>query len=449
MRNTPSIDRLPPHSIEAEQAVLGSILLDAQIALPIVASMITAEDFYDLRHTTVFEAMLELVGAQIPVNMVTLGERLKTANQLEAIGGNAYLAALPDSSPSAHGVEYFAAIMADKATERRIIQVCTAAVSRVFDGGGDTESLLAAAEKAVMGVRRTRRVKGEPIKELVHQAINLIERLHQNQGQIGGISTGFADLDKIHDGLHPDELIIISGFPGSGKTCLGVNILEHVAIDAQLPVGAFSFEMAPLQLTLRMIASRARINLRNVRDGFLAQRDFPKLTGAASKISNAPIFIEKASGMTVYELRARARQMKMEHGIKVWLVDYTQIVGESGNKDNNREREVANISLNLKQMAGEFGDPVLALSQLNDDGQLRESRAIGQNADSVLELVREKDAEENSEAVPVNLIVKKQRNGPCPRTVHLTFFTGFTRFESAAKVADVPTHQQSSMPYAD
>lgn len=448
-RRSESIDRLPPHSIEAEQAVLGCILLDARVALPLVAEVFgTAETFYDLRHQNIYAAIVEMTDQLIPVDTVTLAERLKSKNQLEACGGITYLSALVDAGTSASGVGYFAEIVEEKATLRKLITTCIQTVSKVYDNTGDTpESILSAAEQAILSVRRTRRSKSEPIKTLVHQALEVIECQHANQGQIGGMSTGFVDIDKMHDGLHKDELIIVGGYPGFGKTAFAVNMAEHVAIELRQPVGIFSFEMAPAQLTLRMIASRARINLRNVRDGLLCNGDFSKITEAAVKIANAPIFIEKASGMTVYQLRARARRMKMEHDIKLWLIDYTQIVAESGSKEHNREREVASISHNLKEMAGEFSDPVIALSQLNDDGQLRESRAIGQDADSVWNLERpeKKDGNQETDVVPMNLRIKKQRNGPAPVTVSLTFFKAFTRFESAAKVSR--EDYQSNLPY--
>lgn len=448
MRNQQSIDRLPPHSIEAEQAVLGCILLDAKVAIPLVADIFgSGEMFYDLRHQNIYRAIVELVDQGVAIDVMSLTEKLKTKDHLQPSGGVTYLSALLDVGTSASGVEYFAEIVEEKAMLRRLITTCTQTVSKVYDNEGDTpESILSAAEQAIMSVRRTRRGKSEPIKTLVHQAIDLIERQHSSRGQIGGMSTGFTDVDKMHDGLHSDELIIVSGYPGSGKTTFAINVAEHVSIEMKEPVGVFSFEMSPLQLTLRMLASRARINLRNVRDGFLAERDFPKLTGAAGKIANAPIFIEKASGMTIFQVRARARQLKMEYGIKLWLVDYTQIVAESGARDHNREREVASISRNLKMMAGEFSDPVIALSQLNDDGQLRESRAIGQDADSVWNLEPEDDAENNEiDVVPTNLRIKKQRNGPAPVTVNLTFFKSFTRFESAAKISDAD--YESKLPY--
>lgn len=450
MKKQQSIDRLPPHSIEAEQAVLGCILLNAKVAIPLVADIFGAgEMFYDLRHQNIYEAIVELINQSVPIDLITLTERLKSRNQLEPCGGVTYLSALVDTGTSASGVEYFAEIVEEKAMLRRLITACTQTVSKVYDNAGESpESLLSTAEQAIMSVRRTRRGKSEPIRELIHQAIDLIEKQHASRGQIGGMSTGFCDLDKMHDGLHPDELIIVSGYPGSGKTAFAVNVAEHVAIELKQPVGIFSFEMAPMQLTLRMIASRARVNLRNVRDGFLAQRDFTRIVATAGKIASAPIFIEKASGMTVFQIRARARQMKMEHNIRLWLVDYTQIVAETGSRDNNREREVASISRNLKMMAGEFSDPVIALSQLNDDGQLRESRAIGQDADSVWNLERAEKSDNDTnetEVVPTNLRIKKQRNGPAPVIVALTFFKGYTRFESAAKVTDVD--YEPKLPY--
>lgn len=427
-------DRLPPHSLEAEQALLGCILIDAKIALPMAVASLVGDEFFDGRHKAVYECMLQLANESAPITPITVGEKLKGRKEQHAAGWLVFLSSLPEHASSAYDAQHFVDILSEKAALRRLITVCTKVVSEAYAPTANTE-LIAQAEQAILTVQRTRRAKSEGINALVAQASETIETLHRNQGAIGGISTGFIDLDRAHDGLHSDELVILGGFPGSGKTSFAINIAEHLAIDQNIPVGVFSFEMSPLQLTLRMIASQAKLNLRRLRaDGFLEERDIPKITSAGLKMARAPIHLEKASGMTIPQVRSRARQMKSEFGVRFWLIDYTQIVAESGDKGSNREREVANISRNLKDMAGEFGDPVIALSQLNDDGKLRESRAIGQDADSVWKLSAAKEQGKDPDILSVSLHIEKQRNGPSPMTVPLTFLKCFTRFESAAKI---------------
>jgi len=293
------------------------------------------------------------------------------------------------------------------------------------------------------------------IKDLVKRAINQIEDFHQRQGMLTGVGTGFPDLDKMTSGLHPGEMIVIAARPSMGKTSLAMNIAEHVAVDQRLPVGVFSLEMTAESLVLRMLCSRSRVNLRNVRDGFLAERDFPKLTGSAGKLANAPLFIDDSSGLSILQLRAKARRMAQQHGVKLFVIDYLQLLHSTARRAENRQQEIADISNGIKSLAKELSVPVIVLSQLNRElekrgpgmrpqlSDLRESGAIEQDADLVGLLYREKEAkeaEENEpdfaqEALPVTLYIAKQRNGPTG-DVNLTFLKSFTRFESAAKVSD-------------
>jgi replicative DNA helicase len=295
------------------------------------------------------------------------------------------------------------------------------------------------------------------IKDLVHKAINTIEDYHTRAGALTGLGTGFPDLDKMTSGMHGGEMIVIAARPSMGKTSLAMNIAEAVAIDQKQPVGVFSLEMTAESLVLRMLCSRSRVNLRNIRDGFLAERDFPKLTGAAGKLANAPLFIDDSAGLSILQLRAKARRMYQQHGIKLFVIDYLQLLNASSQKIENRQQEIAQISNGIKALAKELDVPVIVLAQLNRElekdknrkprlSDLRESGAIEQDADLV-GLLYKPDAEkaededgggqQDVEAVPVNLLIAKQRNGPTG-DVCMTFLKSYTRYESASKVADVP-----------
>jgi replicative DNA helicase len=292
------------------------------------------------------------------------------------------------------------------------------------------------------------------IKDLVHKAINTIEKFHQGQGQLTGVGTGFQDLDRMTSGLHGGEMIVIAARPSMGKTSLAMNIAEHVCIEQRLPVGVFSLEMTSDSLVLRMLCSRSRVNLRNVREGFLAERDFPKLTGSAGKLANAPLFIDDSSGLSILQLRAKARRMHQQYGVKLFVVDYLQLLHSTARRAENRQQEIADISSGIKALAKELDVPVIVLSQLNREierekgrpprlSDLRESGAIEQDADVVGLLYKPKSGEDDEtgapaaeeEAVPVNLLIAKQRNGPTG-DIELTFLKSYTRFESKAKVSD-------------
>jgi replicative DNA helicase len=336
-----------------------------------------------------------------------------------------------------------------------MIQTCTGIVGRVFDYEGQVDSLLDEVERDILQISEER-VTGasSSIKELVNRAISKIEEYHSNQGMLTGIGTGFVDFDKMTTGLHEGEMIVIAARPSVGKTSLAMNIAEHVTLELKVPVGVFSLEMTADQLVLRMLCSRSRVNLRNIRDGFLAERDFPKLTGAAGKMASAPLFIDDSSGLSILQLRAKARRMWQQYGIKLFVIDYLQLLHSTSRRAENRQQEISEISGGLKSLAKELGVPVIVLSQLNRElekrgpgerprlSDLRESGAIEQDADLVGLLYREsknKDGEDETseteqDAIPVKLFIAKQRNGPTG-DVDLTFLKSYTRFESAAKVS--------------
>jgi len=333
-----------------------------------------------------------------------------------------------------------------------MIQTCTGVVGRVYEHEGQVDELLDEVERDVLRISEERvEPSTRTIKDLVHKAINTVEEFHQRKGLLTGISTGYPDLDALTSGLHGGEMVVIAARPSMGKTSLAINIAEHVALQQRLPVGVFSLEMTAESLVLRLLCSLARVNMRDMREGFLAERDFPKLTSAAGKLSAAPLFIDDSPGLSILQLRARARRMVQQHGIKLFVVDYLQLLHSTAKRAENRQQEIADISNGIKALAKELAVPVVVLSQLNRDvekernrkprlSDLRESGAIEQDADLVALLYKpnsgeddEGGAREEPEAVAVNLLIAKQRNGP-QGEVNLTFLKGYTRFESVAKV---------------
>lgn len=440
------LDRLPPHSPEAEQGALGCVLLAPNDCVAELVKRFRGnrEVMYDLRHQTILETCLEMHEAGQAIDVITLQQRLKDKHLLEEVGGIGYLARLPDVVPSAANLTYYLDIVQEKYLLRKLITVCTQVVGRVYDYEGEVPAMLDEVERDILAVRGLDCAAEErPALELVRCSMNAMEAMAQRQGMVSGLATGLMDLDKLTSGQQAGELNVLAGFPTMGKTSLAMNMAEHAAVDLEQPVGVFSLEMTSESLMTRLICSRARVNLRSVQDGFLADRDLPKLTAAAGKLSRAPLHFDDTSDLSIHELRARARRMWQRYSIKLFVVDYLQLMNAAGGsrKVENRQQEVSDIASGLKGMAKEFRVPVLALSQLNDDGALRESRAIGQHADGVWVLQKSKrdknDEEEGlrAECVPIDLLIRKQRNGPTG-VVPLTFLKEYTRFESAAKAVD-------------
>jgi replicative DNA helicase len=460
------MDRLPPNATDAERGVLGCILLSPNEALGECLRLLKpgADAFYDLRHKSIFTLLVKMYDAREPIDLITVQQRLRDNGQLEAVGGLVYLNQLADCVPSAANLSYYVEIVIEKHLLRRMLQTCTGVISRVYDYEGDVPALLDEVERDILRINEEReRPETKPIKELVNSAINTIEELHARQGLLSGLSTGFGDFDKMTSGLHRGEMIVIAARPSMGKTSLAMNIAEHVAIDLKLPVAVFSLEMTAESLVLRMMCSRAEVNLRDVREGFLAERDFPRLTQAAGEIASAPFFVDDTSGLSILQIRARARRLWQQHQIKLLVIDYLQLLhSETRRAKDNRQQEIAEISSGIKALAKELQIPIIILSQLNREiekdkarkpklSDLRESGAIEQDADLVGLLyhnARDKNGSGDDEesvprdepdGVPISLLIAKQRNGPTG-DVHLTFLKRFTRFKPAAKVSadDVP-----------
>ena len=453
-----TLDRLPPHSTEAEQGVLGCALLEPNQCIGECIEKLKDDGkmaFYDLRHQTIYETLSEMFNARTAIDLITVQQNLKDRQLLDQVGGIAYLSQLQDAVPSAANLSYYLEIVREKYLLRKLIATCSGVVGKVYDFEGNVEELLDEVEKEILHVNESREQVGMlPINELVTGAIATIENYFGRQGQLGGISTGFVDLDKMTDGLHGGEMIIIAARPSMGKTSLAMNVAEHVAMELKLPVGVFSLEMSAASLILRMMCSLARVNLRSIREGFMKESDFPKLTNAAGRLAASKLYIDDTAGLSILQLRARARRMSQHHGIKLFVIDYLQLLNSTARRaQENRQQEIADISSGLKALAKELNVPIIVLAQLNREmekdksrkprlSDLRESGSIEQDADLVGLLYKPNAGDEEEAAVvdendgiPVNFLIAKQRNGPTG-DVNLTFLKPYTRFETATKFSD-------------
>ena len=437
-----------PHDLEMEQGVLGCQLLSPNEAVSeLLKRGLVPETHYDLRHQVIQAEIFEMFNGNVPVELATLQQRLKDKQLLERVGGVSYLSKLQDAVPSAANLNYYLDVVMDKFLLRKVVQVGTDMVNGVYEFVGDVGNLLDDTERKVLAIRPRQRNVLQDVKELVGEAIVHIEEVQARKGAIGGLPTGFTDLDAMTDGLHGGEVIIVAGLPGYGKTAFAINIAEHIVLNLGKPVGVFTLEMKAKQLVLRTICSHARVNLRNISRGFISADDYPRMTKSAGALSTAKIYFDDTSDLTVYELRARARNWWQRHGVELIIVDYLQLLSApstSKREHRSKQEEIAEISHQLKHMAKEFNIPVIALSQLTEvDGgklRLRGSADIGQDADNVFRIsnVKRKDGDKEqseTEGTPIDLKILKQRNGPTGK-VRLMFLKQFTRFENASKVRD-------------
>ena len=449
------IHRSPPHSVEAEQGVLGSMLISPREAIAECVEKINEEYFYVPAHQTIYNVLVDLWNAGQAIDLITFTQVLRDRNLLESVGGAAFVTSLFTFVPTAANVQYYLDIVRDKYILREIITAATESVRRAYEEQDEVNNLLDEVEQRIFAVGEDR-FKGEMLsmKEQVMSTLESIEKLFENKGAITGVSTGFRDLDKLTSGLHSSEMIVIAARPSMGKTALAMNIAEHAAIEVKLPVAIFSLEMSAQQLVQRMLCSRARVNLAKTRDGFLAEADFPKLTHAASKLAEAKIFIDDSAGLTILELRAKARRLKAQQNVQLIIVDYLQLLRSTSRRaQDNRQLEISEISAGLKGLAKELKIPIIVVAQLNRNPEirtgsgkgvprladLRESGSIEQDADLVGLLVREEyyadsDEERTELEGKAELIIAKQRNGPIGQ-VKLTFLKDFTRFEDRAEDA--------------
>ena len=430
-------ERMPPHSPEAEQAVLGCCLLDPSGCMPKMFERTTDEDMYDLRHRTILKALTEMSASGSKIDTTTLYQWLKDRNEIESVGGVQYIAALPDSAPSSASLDYYLGILLEKAMLRRMISTCVEAVGKAYsDGESDVSGLVEWVEKKIMSVRGKFGRESIPINELVRRAITAIEESFGSNGRITGVPSGIPDLDSLTCGFQPSDMVVLAAFPSTGKTSLAMNMVSYAAVDCQIPSGVFSLEMRGEKLVAWILHSRSRTDSKRIKRGLLDEDDMRRLTVESVRIAKANLHIDSASGLTASQFRAKARRMVQEHGIKFIVVDYLQLLaGDDSKGRDNREREVSGIAKVCKETAMELEIPVMVLSQVNDDGALRESRAIGQHADTVMKLKKSKGAPEDDlddDVVPTDLKLVKQRDGPTG-TVNLVFLKKYTRFEQAAK----------------
>ncbi|GAB4353767.1 MAG: replicative DNA helicase [Gammaproteobacteria bacterium] len=436
--------KIAPQSIEAEQAVLGGLMLDNQ-AWDQIADRIDAVDFYRRDHRLIFSAIAELAERGDPFDVVTISERLEAAGNLEDAGGLAFITALARNTPSAANIRAYADIVHERSVMRQLIHVGTEVSNAGFNPQGrSAKDLLDFAEQKVFEIaeRGSRGKQGfQPIKSLLTQAVDRIDELFQRDEPITGLSTGYHDFDDMTSGLQPSDLVIVAGRPSMGKTTFALNMAEHIAIKSQRPVAIFSMEMPGEQLALRMMSSLGRIDQQKVRTGKLSDDDWPRITSAVTMLAEAPMFIDDTPALNPTELRARARRLKREHGdLGLVVIDYLQLMQAPGAGDN-RAAEISEISRSLKALAKELHVPVVALSQLNRNleqrpnkrpvmSDLRESGSIEQDADLIVFIYRDEVYNpESPDKGIAEIIIGKQRNGPIG-TVRLTFLGQYTRFEN-------------------
>jgi replicative DNA helicase len=437
--------KLPPHSIEAEQSVLGGLMLDNR-AWDNLADRITGEDFYREDHRLIFQAIADLCSSNKPCDFITLCEHLRHQGKLEEAGGVSYLGTLANDTPSAANVMAYAEIVRERSVLRTLIAAGGDIAELGFrpDGRGHSE-LIDVAEQKVFAIRnKSQHAQGSyaMMPQLMDMVERRIEDMRTNPGGLAGLPTGFTDLDKLTTGLHPGDLVILAGRPSMGKTSFALNIAEHVALYEKKAAAVFSMEMPADQLALRVLSSFARIDMGKLRSGELEDRDWDRLTSQGGLVREAPLYIDETGALSPLELRARARRMKQRHNIQLIIVDYIQLMQVPGTKEN-RTNEISEISRSLKALAKELELPVIALSQLNRGveqrdnkrprmSDLRESGGIEQDADLVAFIYRDEVYnKESPDKGTAEIIIVKQRNGPLG-TVRTAFFGQYTRFENLA-----------------
>jgi replicative DNA helicase len=448
--------RLPPHSLEAEQSLLGGLLIDNE-ALDKVADMVSVKDFYRQDHQIIYQHIHRLIERSQPADIVTVGESLESNSELNTVGGLEYLGLLAESTPTAANIRGYAQIIRERSIMRNLVEVGTDIVDNALSPQGrDAQQLLDESESKIFQIAeagKNDRIGFTDIKELLPQVAERIDQLFQrdNPSDVTGIPTGYKDLDMMTSGLQPGDLIIIAGRPSMGKTSLALNMCEYVSVDTGLPTAVFSMEMASTQLVSRLIGSVGKLNQHKMRTGQLDDNDWEKLSYALGQLNEAPIFIDEGSALNPYEVRARARRLHKQCGrLGLIVIDYLQLMGSAGSTEN-RATEISEISRSLKALAKELNVPVIALSQLNRSveqrpdkrpvmSDLRESGAIEQDADVIMFIYRDEVYNpETPDKGIAEIILAKQRNGPVGR-VKLTFLGEYTKFENYANPVgyDIP-----------
>src|SRR5690625_1465389 len=434
-----SFDRTPPHNIEAEQAVLGAIFLEPE-AFSVAAERLVPEDFYRASHQYIFRAMVQLYDRGEPIDLVTTTTLLTNEKNIENVGGVSYLRDLASSVPTAANINYYSKIVEEKSILRRLIRTATDIITTTYDQEDDVVQLLDDAERDILAVSSRSNVSDfKSIKDVLVDVYVNIEQLHENDGEITGIPTGYRDLDRMTSGFQNNDLIIIAARPSVGKTAFALNIAQNVATKTNKNVAIFSLEMGAEQLVQRMLCAEGNIDSQRLRTGKLNQEDWRNLTMAMGSLSNAGIYIDDSPGIRVSDIRSKCRRLKQEHGLDLIIIDYLQLIQGSSHLSENRQQEVSEISRSLKGLARELNVPLISLSQLSRGveqrqdkrpimSDLRESGSIEQDADIVGFLYRDDYYnEETDKENIIEIIISKQRNGPTG-TVELAFVKQFNKF---------------------
>jgi len=454
-----SLQKLPPQNIDAEQMVLGALLIEND-AINSILDVLSPEDLYKDIHRKIYAVMLEMFERREAIDLVTLADALRGKVGLETMGGASYLAMLVSMVPTAANIKYHAKIVREKAILRRLIHASTDIITQCYDDSRTVESIdevLNNAERSIFDIAQKKiREPFASLKEIVGHSFKIIETLYDRKEMVTGIPTGFVELDNMTSGFQPSDLIIVAGRPSMGKTAFCLNIAAHAAIDKGKVVAIFSLEMAKEQLVIRLLGSEARVDANKLRTGHLSDRDWTPLSNAAGRLTDAKIYIDDSAGLSVLELQAKSRRLQAEHGLDMIIVDYMQLMRGRGN-EQSREQEISNISRSLKMLAKDLKVPVVALSQLNRAvetrpgkekrpmlADLRESGAIEQDADVILFIYRD-EVYNKCECPPppegecscgrrgtAEVIIGKQRNGPVGKA-DLTYINRFTRFENMEK----------------
>lgn len=433
--------KVPPHNLDAETSVLGSLLIDKD-AVVVVADVLIPDHFYKDSHRFIYAAMVDLYEDREPIDLLTLSEKLKKMKKLKAVGGSSYLTKLTEEVPSASNVRQYAGFIKDSHTKRQLISVSASLGEMAFDEGQKVDEILDEAEQKIFGISQTNLKQSfVHVKEALADSFDRLDELHKSAGGMRGVPTGFAELDNTLAGLQPSNLVILAARPGMGKTALALNVAQHLTVKESMPVGFFSLEMSKEELIDRLLVSQADIDAWKLKTGRLGEEEYGRLSDAMGVLADSPLYIDDTPGASLLEMRTKARRLMSENGLRLIVVDYLTLI-QPGRRMDNRVQEVAEISQGLKNLARELKIPVLVLSQLNRAvehrggnqpqlADLRESGAIEQDADVVMFLYRE----ETEDVTNMKLNVAKHRNGPL-RTIDLKFVGDRVKFFPAEKVRE-------------
>ncbi|MTI46228.1 replicative DNA helicase [Sporosalibacterium faouarense] len=441
-----TLGKIPPHSIEGEQSVLGAMILDKD-AIVAATEILLSEDFYKEAHKEIFESIVEIYDRDEPVDLITLSEELKKRGTLDAIGGVVYLADLSEAVSTTANIKYYCEIVEEKSVLRKLIKASDDIIAKGYEADDEINNIIDLAEKKIFDITQRRGHEGfAPIKDVLLDSFNRIEEMSKKKDGITGLATGFIDLDNKTSGLQKSDLVLIAARPSMGKTTFGINIAQNCALRSDASVAVFSLEMSKEQLVQRMLSTESHVELGKIINGTLSEDEWPRLVSAMGPLSKSKVFIDDTPGITIMEMKAKCRKLKVEQGLDLVLVDYLQLMQGNG-KIESRQQEISAISRGLKGLAKEMECPVIALSQLSRAPELRadhrpilsdlrESGAIEQDADIVMFLYRDEYYNEDTEKKNIGeVIIAKHRNGPTG-SIELVFMGQFTKFVNLEKFRD-------------